>query len=390
MKLKKFQYKEISLAFFILFAIVIPMMMVKNQNRIVKAEIQWEDQTHGIIIRQAIFSLPSPWKEFFIDYSDFLSLHAEGPDQFRDYLKGYRMDLYNQEAPRHFDDHDTKEKDGTIYNVSLPENAHLIDGKFTAEDIEFVGINVSSTTKKYQKGVIEWTVQNFTRKVTSSMSMIATNPSNNTAWQLTIIHMGWLSHYIADATMPFHATLNYDGQLTKQDGIHDFIEFVLLEHETKGYLDDVNFTNKPAVYVKSPFNLTLNSIETGLGNVSFILETDKILAPSGIRTTDTIKDMWMTIGEMINARLDLAAINTANLWYTALVDSGLITKLSEEDLTSLNIDTTGLNNPWMPPIPPEDDLSETKANETPGFGLVLVMLSVLYIRKYFRKKDSKP
>lgn len=385
MKLKKSQYERISIIIVFLFAIVIPVIM-ENQIRIVKAKIQWEDQTHGIIIQQATLSLPSPWKEFFLDYSDFLSLHAEGPDQYRDYLKGYRMDLYNQEAPRHFDDHDTKEKDGIIYNVSLPENTHLIDGRFTAEDIEFLSINVSSTTKKYQKGVIEWTVQNFTQKVTSYMSMIANNPSNNTVWQLVIIHMGWLSHYVADATMPLHATINYDGQLTEQGGIHDFVEFILIEHETKGYLKDVNFSNKPAVYVESPINQTLFSIETGLGNVSFILETDRILAPGGIRTTDTIKEMWMILGEMISARLDLAAINTANLWYTALVDSGLITKLSEEDLTLLNIDTTGLNNPWMPPIPPEHDSSETTAKKTPGFGLVLGILGILYISNYFRKK----
>ncbi|UCG03681.1 MAG: hypothetical protein JSW11_06770 [Candidatus Heimdallarchaeota archaeon] len=383
MKIVKSQQKRIFLIFLFVLITVTP-MIIERQTSTAQAKIQWDDLSQGTITEQAILSLPSPWKEFFTDSSDFLFIHADGPDQYREHLKYYRMDLYNEEAPRHFDDHDTKELDGTIYNVSLPENAHLIDAQFTAEDIEFISINVSSTSKKYQKGVVEWAVLNFTRKVTDYMSLIANDPSNSTIWHFTIIHMGWLAHYVADATMPLHATVNYDGQLTGQGGIHSFIEYPLLDHETTGYLSDVNFTHKPAVYVDSPINQTLHSIETGLGNVSFILETDKILAPSGVRTKDTIKDMWAILGEMINARLDLAAINTANLWYTALVDSGLMTKLSEEDLASLNIDTTGFDNPWMPPIPPEDESSKTQVKKTPGFGLVLlnlVMLSILCFRK---------
>ncbi len=300
------------------------------------------------------------------------------------------MDLYNQEAPRHYDDHDTKERDGTIYNVSTPENAHLIDGQFTTEDIEFVSTNVSSTSKKYQKGVVEWTVHNFTRKITDYMSIIADNPSNNTIWRLTIIHMGWLAHYVADATMPLHATVNYNGELTGQGGIHDFIEYPLLDHETTGYLAEVNFTHKPAVYVDSPINQTLNSIETGLGNVSFVLETDKTIAPSGVRTKDTNKDMWAILSEMINARLDLVAIYTANLWYTALMDSGLMTELSEEDLTSLSIDTTGLNKQWMPPIFPEAGSSKTTDDKTPGFeflfGFVLMIIIATLEISYFKKR----
>src|SRR4029077_16003668 len=33
-------------------------------------------------------------------------------------------------------------------------------------------------------------------------------------------YAGILSHYVADAHVPFHATVNYDGQLTGQRGIH--------------------------------------------------------------------------------------------------------------------------------------------------------------------------
>jgi hypothetical protein len=379
----KFQQKNNMLVLLFFLITTTPMVLECNTG-IVQAKIQWDERTQGIVAEQAIYSLPSPWKEFFMDYSEFLFLHAEGPDQYREFLKYNYMDLYNQEAPRHYDDHDTKERDGTIYNVSLPENAHLIDGKYTDEDIEFVSVNVSSSSKKYQKGVVEWVVHNFTRKITDYMSSIATDPSNATLWRQTIISMGWLAHYVADATMPLHATVNYNGELTDQGGIHDFIEYPLLDHVKTGYIDHINFSHKPAVYVNSPINQTVHSIETGLGNVSFILETDKLLAPNGIRTKDTIKDMWKILSELINARLDLAAINTANLWLTALMDSELMTSFDEEDLASLTIDTTGFDDPWMPPIPPEDDSSETTAKKTPGLGLALTILGILIL---YQKKS---
>ena len=38
-----------------------------------------------------------------------------------------------------------------------------------------------------------------------------------------------LGHYIADANVPLHTTLNYDGQLTDQHGIHAFWESRLPE-----------------------------------------------------------------------------------------------------------------------------------------------------------------
>ena len=48
--------------------------------------------------------------------------------------------------------------------------------------------------------------------------------------QIDIIHFSaWLSHYVSDAIQPFHGVINYDGQLTKQNGIHARFESALVE-----------------------------------------------------------------------------------------------------------------------------------------------------------------
>jgi hypothetical protein len=39
----------------------------------------------------------------------------------------------------------------------------------------------------------------------------------------------WLTHYVSDAHVPFHAVLNYDGQLTNQHGIHARFESYMFE-----------------------------------------------------------------------------------------------------------------------------------------------------------------
>ncbi len=79
MKITKFLQKNNLLIFFIILITITP-MIIETQTRTVQAKIQWDEQTQGMIAEHAIFSLPSPWMEFFMDFSDFLYLHAEGPD----------------------------------------------------------------------------------------------------------------------------------------------------------------------------------------------------------------------------------------------------------------------------------------------------------------------
>ena len=52
--------------------------------------------------------------------------------------------------------------------------------------------------------------------------------------RIDIIHFSaWLTHYVSDAHVPFHAVFNYDGQLTGQNGIHARFESFLFERYAK-------------------------------------------------------------------------------------------------------------------------------------------------------------
>ena len=110
--------------------------------------------------------------------------------------------------------------------------------------------------------------------------------------------------------------------------------------------------------------------------------------------------MWSVIGDMWNDRIDLAAVTTANLWYTALVDSDLINILNSTILASLTIDTTILPNGWSattddtlwyPSLPVKPYTSTTTTTTTtgqtsPSFELFLSLLSMIGVSIIFFRK----
>lgn len=147
--------------------------------------------------------------------------------------------------------------------------------------------------------------------------------------------------------MPFHGTANYIGQLTGQYGIHGAIESSLLTE----YSREVTFSHDTATISSSAFNQTIFSIESSLALVSEILAVDKEIAPEGIRGSDWEELMWNAMGEELSGRVDLAAVNTANLWFTSLVDSGMLTQFNSTDLSSIMVNLSGIPDPWRPPIP---------------------------------------
>jgi hypothetical protein len=331
-----------------------------STTQLVQSKTHWGGTTHSDIIRNAIFSLPSPWKEFFNDYSLFLKDHSNDPDQYRSWCSYNDANLYAAEGPRHYDDHNIKVDGGEVYNESTPQYAHLIDSQYTSEDYEFVSVDDPVSSSKYKKGVIEWTVSNFTQILTYYMSIASENPSNNTVWQLILTSMSWLCHYVADATMPFHATANYDGQLTEQNGIHSAVESYLIPSFSR----EISFSHNQASYTPSAFNQTIFSIESGLALVSQILEFDNELAPDGNRDNDWSESMWDGLHDELSGRVDLASRYTANLWYTSLIDSGLITRLNSTDLNLISIGLSEIPDPWRPKIPSNTSVTTTTSSTT--------------------------
>ena len=94
----------------------------------------------------------------------------------------------------------------------------------------------------------------------------------------------WLTHYVSDAHVPFHAVYNYDGQLTGQHGIHARFEAYLFER----YRDQWTIAPKPIAPVKNPRDYIFDVVLQGTQLVSPILKSDL----EAIGTRDVYDDAY--------------------------------------------------------------------------------------------------
>ena len=85
-----------------------------------------------------------------------------------------------------------------------------------------------------------------------------------------IFFSAWLTHYVSDAHVPFHAVLNYDGQLTGQHGIHSRFEAYLFER----YRDQWTIAPKPVAPITNPRDYIFDVVLQGTQLVPPILKAD--------------------------------------------------------------------------------------------------------------------
>ena len=83
-----------------------------------------------------------------------------------------------------------------------------------------------------------------------------------------------LGHYVADAHVPLHTSLNYNGQLTGQKGIHAFWESRLPEL----FSDNYDFLVGTADYRYSVLDVAWETIEQSLAALDSVLDFDKKLS----------------------------------------------------------------------------------------------------------------
>ena len=150
-----------------------------------------------------------------------------------------------------------------------------------------------------------------------------------------------LGHYVADAHVPLHTTKNYDGQLTKQNGIHAFWESRLPELFYDQYdffvgkaerLDNVQLT---AWKIIAHTNQALDSVLQFEKQLSQKWGDKKFNFESQGRQTikvfsaDYSKAYHQLLSGMVERQMRAAVLMTGSIWYTAWVDAG------QPDLKSL-------------------------------------------------------
>ena len=161
----------------------------------------WGMEVHRRLTMHAIDALPPELKSFFAIQREFIAEHSVDPDLWR--VVDLRTERGSEE-PNHFLDIDGLDEPRPFTNVPREWT------KYVAR----YGLDRAN-----KMGRLPWHTDDIYQKLVAMFGAIAkgTPPyAPDNARYLAAV----LAHYIEDAHQPFHAVVNYDGQLTGQRGIH--------------------------------------------------------------------------------------------------------------------------------------------------------------------------
>ncbi|NNE26599.1 MAG: hypothetical protein HKN09_07130, partial [Saprospiraceae bacterium] len=145
-----------------------------------------------------------------------------------------------------------------------------------------------------------------------------------------------IGHYISDGHVPLHTTLNYNGQLTGQDGIHGFWESRLPELFAE---EEYDFLSGKAEYIEDKSTFFWNMIAESHSHLPQVLSTEMELRknfPSDqqlcfdergdyttyIQCPEFSKAYHDALEGMVENRFRASINAVGSVWYSAWVDAG--------------------------------------------------------------------
>jgi len=154
--------------------------------------VGWGFFGHKHIVEWSIYSLPTALFDFYKPYKSQLKTYAVLPD---------------------------------VLKNSIPKEyaRHYIDLEHY-DNLSHLRLNIDSCLKIdscYDRGILPFIIKDEFNKLVTLF--------NNGQVESILRQSGVLSHYCSDLCVPLHTTVNYNGQLTGQNGIHALWESYLLE-----------------------------------------------------------------------------------------------------------------------------------------------------------------
>ncbi len=162
-------------------------------------------------------------------------------------------------------------------------------------------------------GLAPWAVGEVTDSLTAAMA--------TGRWDRARLWIADLCHYVGDLHQPLHCTLNYDGQLTGNTGIHSRYESRMLD------LNAAALVLEPgaATYLPDPVDAAFAIAGASQARASEVIaaDTEARAAAGGSTSSGTYyAGLWTRTQGLTLARLDAAAVSTASFLYTAWADAG--------------------------------------------------------------------
>jgi hypothetical protein len=265
----------------------------------------WGFLIHKTVHQLAVYELPKSMQRFFYKNMNNVVGNAGRPD--------IRRTTDNTEAPKHFLDAEAYGGDSAVYKLPLHWQ-------------EAVNAFTEDTLKKY--GYVPYHVIYMKSKLTEAFKS-----GNADSILFYAIDLG---HYIGDADVPLHTSINHDGQLTNQRGLHSLWETTVPALE----IDNFNLHSKHhASYLKKPEETIMSAVRRAHSLLPEIFNKEKEVSANftddtkyvleerrGRQVKDYSPAFIKAYGESLGSTINNQLINSANLiadfWYTSWVDAG--------------------------------------------------------------------
>lgn len=249
----------------------------------------WGDKGHKIITAFAMKQLPAQMK-FSDEFKAAIVEHSVDPDNRK------RDD--KSEGPKHFIDIDFYKEfsDGIV--IMSRDSLNKLYGE-------------QVVTKE---GILPWATE-----TTYYRLMKAFKEKDK---DKILLYASDLAHYVGDGHQPLHATINYNGQLTDQKGVHFRYEIEMVDK----YLNSIekNYDDQIPYYVNSIPSHIFDYIVEANNYVEMILSADKFAAKKtdGKFDKEYYRLLWFKTKYVTLNEINSAALSLSSLIYSAWMDAG--------------------------------------------------------------------
>jgi hypothetical protein len=213
----------------------------------------WGFAAHKAIAERAIALLPEALRPLFEKQRAYIVEHAIDPDL-------WRTAGFDSEPPNHFVDLD-HQAFGPFPFEGLPRDYDAAVQKFGREFIS-------------QQGLLPWRVQEFYGQLQRSFESLKRQDPPGYALDNIAYFTAILAHYVADGHVPLHAVVNYDGQLTGQNGVHSRWEAELFERNQAR----IAFAPAAATPVSRPRDFMFDALLASNRLAAGVLDADRSAA----------------------------------------------------------------------------------------------------------------
>jgi hypothetical protein len=210
----------------------------------------WGFEAHKFIADRMIALLPAELKPLFEKRRDFIVERAIDPDLWRNVG-------WDEEPPNHFLDFDF-EAFGPYPFSALPREYDAAVQTFGKAVIT-------------EQGTLPWRTAEFYGRLQREFASLKRQPTPGYAADNIVLYSAILAHYVADGHVPLHAVVNYDGQLTGQQGLHSRWEAELFERNRS----KLKVAPAPLKPILNPRDYMFETLLVSNRAAASVLESDK-------------------------------------------------------------------------------------------------------------------